>query len=114
MHGSEGTVDMINTGKQMVKDVHGFWGYGYTKSNLDAPKDDDLDFRFEVGFNLDLGVGYEALLFWILREGKNLLVLNPNVFCELASHSYIMFKLYFLEIRMNVDITGYKIAPVDY
>ena len=81
---------------------------------MDAPKEDDLDFRFEIAWNLDLGIGYEALMFWIFREGKNLLVLNPNVYVELASHSWILFKLYFVEFRFNIDITGYKIAPVDY
>ena len=111
---TEGAVDLFNT-KKIVKDSsYGFWGYEYTKSNLDAPTADSLDFNFSVGFNLDLGVGYEALLFWILREGKNLLVLNPNVFFEVASHSYISFKLYFVEIRINLDLNGYRIAPVDY
>ena len=115
MHNSENSVELLNTGKKKVGDiVKGFWGVDYVKSNLENPKDDDLDFRFAVSFNADIGAGYEAIIFWILREGKNLLVLNPSIFAEAAIHSWIIFKLYFIEFRMNVDVTGYKIAPVDY
>ena len=114
MHNTGNSVDLLNTGKRVGTDVHGFWGVEYMKSNKDAPADDDLDFRFEVAFNADIGAGYEALLFWIMREGKNLLVLNPNVYAEVASHSWIIFKLYFIEFRISMDITGYKITPVDY
>merc|ERR1712110_79023 len=49
-----------------------------------------------------------------MREGKNLLVLNPNAFIEIASHSWVTFKLYFIEFTFNIDITGYKITPIDY
>ena len=79
MRAETGASDLINNGKKV--DIYGFWGYEYMKSNISNPTDDSLDFRFEVAFNMDIGVGYEILLFWILREGKNLLVLNPNAFC---------------------------------
>ena len=94
--------------------VYGFWGYEYANSTMENPTEDSLDFRFEISFNLDLGVGYEALIFWILREGKNLLVFNPNAFVELSTRNYLKFKLGIIEWTVNVDFTGYRITPVDY
>ena len=94
--------------------VYGFWGYEYANSTMDNPTEDSLDFRFEISFNLDLGVGYEALIFWIRREGKNLLVFNPNAFLELSTRNYLKFKLGIIEWTVNVDFTGYRITPVDY
>ena len=94
--------------------IKGFWGVEYMKSNLDAPTEEGNDFRFEVAFNMDIGVGYEILLFWILREGKNLLVLNPNAFIELSTRNEMKFKLGIIEWIINVDLTGYRITPLDY
>ena len=113
MREEKNTTDLLNTNK-MVKEVHGFWGAEYIKSTKDDPEDDDLDFRFEIAIDADLGVGYEGLIFYTVREGRNLLVLNPNAFAEIASHSWITFKLYFIEWRFSADITGYKITPLDY
>jgi len=116
MHNTENSMDVLNTGKKMVKEVHGFWGAEYLASNVkrDNLSDADRDFRFEIALDADLGLGYEGLIFWKVREGKNLLVLNPNAYFEVASHSWILFKLYFWEIRISMDITGYKITPFDY
>lgn len=115
MHGSDST-DVLNTGKKMVKEVYGFWGYEYMGSTIKdrEPRPDDRDFRFEIGLDADLGLGYEGLIFWIKREGKNLLVLNPNAFFEVASHSWMTFKLYFIEFTIRLDLTGYRITPLDY
>ena len=113
MHDPATSTDLMHT-KKIVKDVHGFWGYEYHKSNKDHPTEDDNDFRFAVEFNCDIGVGYEALLFWTVREGKNLLVLNPSAFAEVASHSHMTFKLFFLELTFHLELLGYKITPVDY
>ena len=107
-----GASDLINNGNKV--DIYGFWGYEYMKSNISNPTDDSLDFRFEVAFNMDIGVGYEILLFWILREGKNLLVLNPNAFIELSTRNEMKFKLGIIEWIINVDLTGYRITPLDY
>ena len=114
MHGSDST-DMLNK-KHMVKEVHGFWGYEYMASTIKDrdPLDEDRDFRFEFGLDADLGLGYEGLIFWIKREGKNLLVLNPNAFLEVASKSWISIKLYFIEFTIKMDLTGYRITPLDY
>ena len=108
------SIDVVNTGKKMVKEVSGFWGAEYLASNRDDPDDEDRDFRFEIAIDADLGLGYEGLIFWIVREGKNLMVLNPSAFFEVASHSWILFKLYFWEIRFSLDLVGYKITPLDY
>ena len=108
------SVDVVNTGKKMVKEVSGFWGAEYLASTRDNPNEDDRDFRFEIAIDADLGLGYEGLIFWIVREGKNLMVLNPTAFFEVASHSWILFKLYFWEIRFSLDLIGYKITPIDY
>ena len=120
MHDTD-SVDLVNTGKVMVKEVSGFWGAEYMRSSrncadddTNCPNEEDRDFRFEVGLDADLGLGYEGLIFWIVREGKNLMVLNPTAFFEVASHSWILFKLYFWEIRFSLDLTGYKITPIDY
>ena len=112
MRSETGASDLINNGKKV--DIYGFWGYEYMKSNISNPTDDSLDFRFEVAFNMDIGVGYEILLFWILREGKNLLVLNPNAFIELSTRNEMKFKLGIIEWIINVDLTGYRITPLDY
>ena len=72
MHDST-SIDVVNTGKKMVKEVHGFWGADYMVSNVKRDdnfplSDEDRDFRFEVGVDADLGLGYEGLVFWIVRE----------------------------------------------
>ena len=65
LRGSDST-DMLNK-KHMVKEVHGFWGYEYMISTIKdrEPNDEDRDFRFEIGVDADLGLGYEGLIFWI-------------------------------------------------
>ena len=114
MHTKDAT-EMLST-KKMVKEVHGFWGYEYMTSSISdrEPTDEDRDFRFEFGLDADLGLGYEGLIFWIVREGKNLLVLNPNAFFEVGSKTWLTFKLYFIEFTIKMDLTGYKITPLDY
>ena len=64
MHGTD-SVDVVNTGKKMVKEVKGFWGLEYMKSNLENPTAEDRDFRVEVGLDADVGLGFEGLMFWI-------------------------------------------------
>ena len=113
MH-DDNSVDLVDMKKYVKALPYGFFGYEYSALSDPAAAEDDLVWGFECSFNIDLGVGYEALLFWILREGKNLLILNPSLFFELSSHSYLSFKVYFFEIRINLDLTGYKITPVDY
>ena len=113
MH-DDNSVDLVHTKKIVQALPHGFFGYDYSITHPVDAAEDDLAWGFECAFNIDLGVGYEALLFWILREGKNLLIMNPSLFFEVSSHSWLAFKLYFFEIRINLDLTGYKITPVDY
>ena len=98
----------------MVKEVNGFWGLEYTSSTKENPTDEDLDFRLELGLDADIGLGYEFLTFWVLREEKNLLVFNPSAFLEVASHSWMTFKLYFIEFTFSMDIIGYRITPLEY
>ena len=113
MRHEKGATDLLSD-RKMVKEVYGFWGYEYMKSSIDNPTEDSIDFRFEIAFNMDIGLGYEALIFWIMREGKNLLVLNPNAFLEISTRNEMKFKLGFIEWIINVDFTGYKITPFDY
>ena len=113
MRHETGATDLLSD-RKMVKEVYGFWGYEYMKSSIDNPTEDSIDFRFEIAFNMDIGLGYEALIFWIMREGKNLLVLNPNAFLEISTRNEMKFKLGFIEWIINVDFTGYKITPFDY
>ena len=71
-------------------------------------------FQFEFDANIDLSIGYQVLMFYYRKEQADLMVLNPNMFLELASHIFINFRLYFVDIGIRADINGYKIKPVDY
>ncbi len=53
-------------------------------------------------------------MFYYRKEMANLLVMNPNIFVEFASHVFINFRLYFIDIGFRMDVNGYKIKPVDY
>lgn len=53
-------------------------------------------------------------MFYYKKEMADLLVLNPNIFVELASHIFINFRLYFIDLGFRIESNGYKIKPVDY
>jgi len=36
------------------------------------------------------------------------------MFLEVASKSWMSFKLYFIEFTIKMDLTGYRITPIDY
>lgn len=71
-------------------------------------------FGFTFDFNFDLALGYRAIFMWMYRDNIDWFVMNPNIFAELASHNYIAIKLGVFEIRAVVDLTGYKVTPVEY
>lgn len=61
-----------------------------------------------------MSLGYQLLMFYYKKEMADLLVLNPNIFVELASHIFINFRLYFIDLGFRIESNGYKIKPVDY
>jgi hypothetical protein len=50
----------------------------------------------------------------MFRNGDSWLVINPQVFAEVATHNYLGFKLGVLELYVNIDGTGYRATPVEY
>ena len=74
----------------------------------------DNTFQFEFEANIDLSIGYQILMFYYRKELADLFVLNPSIFAELASHLFVNFRLYWIDIGIRTDINGYKIKPVDY
>lgn len=53
-------------------------------------------------------------MFWMVRSQENILVLNPNIFVEAASHSWMTISLGVVDIKIALDLIGYKFSPVDY
>jgi len=54
------------------------------------------------------------MFFWMFKKGHDWLVINPNIFAEVATHNYIGFKLGVLEIYIHLDGLGYSATPVEY
>ena len=50
----------------------------------------------------------------MLRAKQDWLVINPNIFVELATHAWIGIKLGLFEIYANLDATGYRATPIEY
>jgi len=63
---------------------------------------------------LDLALGYRAIFFSMWKYKDPWLVINPNIFAEIASHNWVTFKLAFMDIRVNFDFIGYKATPIEY
>jgi len=74
----------------------------------------ESNFGIELSLNVDLSIGYKALMFWMVRAKENLLVLNPSIFAEAASHSWFVIRLGIVEFWLRLDLIGYKFSPVDY
>lgn len=74
----------------------------------------DSNFGIEMSLNVDLSLGYRALMFWMVRSEENILVLNPNLFVEIASHSWFKISFGIIDVKIALDLIGYKFSPVDY
>lgn len=68
----------------------------------------------EFVFHFDVALGYRLIFFSIWKYGDPWLVLNPSVFADVGIQSWITFKLGAIDIRINVDFTGYRFTPLDY
>ena len=64
--------------------------------------------------NGDISLGWEGLAFWLLRDDVDYLVLNPTIFGEIASHCFISLNLWRWELKLRLDIIGFKLTPLDY
>jgi hypothetical protein len=68
----------------------------------------------EVAFRLDLAAGYQVFLHWLYRDDENFLIINPNIYFQLATLNHIAFKLYWIEWWFRFNIIAEKFTPVDY
>jgi hypothetical protein len=92
------TRDLIHLPEQ--KHVY-TWGYDYTAqteqtieqaaSGFDNAGASTWFWGVEFSFNLDLSLGYRAIFFSMWKYADPWLVINPNIFAELASHNWITF-----------------------
>ena len=64
-------------------------------------------------FGLDADIGYNFPIQYLYTGNDNLL-LNPQVYFEVASHSYMDIILPNIEYRIRFDFSGYKYTIVDY
>ena len=88
------------------------WGYDYTAQSVVESPSFGFDnagettwyWGIDFAFNLDLALGYRAIFFSMWKYKDPWLVMNPNIFAELASHNWITFKLAFMDIRVNFDL----------
>jgi len=53
-------------------------------------------------------------MFYLAIKGENLVALNPSIFAQVGSMSWITFYLYYNEITFNLNILPYKITVLDY
>lgn len=82
-----------------------------SETNLE---EDMFQFGLDASINFDISIGYRAIFFWMFKNNNDWLVINPIVFGEVASHSWLGLKLGVLEIYARLDGTGYRATPVEY
>lgn len=104
LSGSSASSELANFAPEPLNLI---FGYDFSEVTLS-------NFGIEFSFNIDLSLGYRALMFWMVRAQENLLVLNPNIFLEAASHSWMVLRLGVVEFWFRLDLIGYKFSPVDY
>lgn len=94
------------------------WNATTGQANYSDPKNitqpDMFQFGIDLAINVDLALGYRAMFFWMFKKGHDWLVINPQIFAEVATHNYIGIKLGVLEIYFHLDGLGYKATPVEY
>ena len=69
---------------------------------------------FEASFRLDLLIGYQIFMHWIIRDQENMMIFNPNIFLGLLTINHVAFKLYWIEWWFYFNIVAEKFTPVDY
>ena len=93
----------LSTTKRHVVKNWGFnWDFG---SN---------DFGMNLVTQADLAIGYSALMFYLAINGENLVALNPTIFAELGSLTWLTFRLPYMQITFNFNILPYKMTVLDY
>ena len=90
------------------------WGYDYSTFDQDTSPAHMEHLGFEASFKLDIAAGYKVYLAWLYRDDENFLILNPNIFLQVATLNYIAIKLYWIEwwFRFNIEVE--KFTPIDY
>jgi hypothetical protein len=70
---------------------------------------------FGIGFDFeaDVDLGYAFPIEYLYTNKDNIL-LNPSVYVEVASHSYMDIIFPFIEWRFTFDFIGYKFTIADY
>lgn len=90
------------------------WIYGLNFPSIWYADLEGRELGIDIGFSTDVILTYQGLAFWLARQNKDFLVLNPSVFLEAAGHVWFELKLYFMTIKVNGDLIGYKASPLDY
>lgn len=62
----------------------------------------------------DVAIGYTALLFYLSINGENLVALNPTIFAEMGSLTWITFRVPYMQFTMMFNFLPYKLTIMDY
>lgn len=62
----------------------------------------------------DVAIGYTALLFYLAINGENLVALNPTIFAEIGSLTWLTFRLPYMQLTFMFNILPYKLTILDY
>ena len=103
-------MELVNT-KPETQNL--LWGYSYSTYNSTSESYME-HVGFEASFKLDLMLGYQIFLHYLIRNKENMLIFNPNIYLQLATLNHIAFKLYWIEWWFYFNITAEKFTPVDY
>lgn len=87
-------VENMQYSKYFISSKYGEWGIGWN-------------------FEFDVDLGYNLPVDYIYTNSDNLLI-NPQVYMEIASHSYMDIIFPFINYRYKLDINGYKYTIADY
>ena len=69
---------------------------------------------YEVDYHADLFAAFEMPTFWMLRQGTNWMIYNPNVFIEAAGMGAGTIKLSVIELTIHVNVMLGKYTPWDF
>jgi len=53
-------------------------------------------------------------MYWLYRNSENFVVINPNIYGEVAGSIYFGIKLYFIQFWVYLDMEAVRASPLDY
>lgn len=86
----------------------------YSYDLVDLSKDGFGKIGFEASYFADFYAGYSWPAFWLYRQAKNWIIINPTVYFSTSAGGEIVLKLSVIEVIFKLEFLIGEITPFDY